>query len=315
MTQAPAAPKPKLNGVQPDDPKRPFPALTPAQRYHFDVFGYVIIPNLLTPDEVGSMKDALYRLRHDLRAAKSASSDVAKHRVREARFLVDQPHHVYMGSIEQVEPALTHYATHPYVVGACEEIMGGRGHIVETNAHINSKAPTWPTAADGGPAYSFHRGLSGAEGFHFKNGLYHANFVKLLTNLTDLGPDDGGTTVIAGSHKVDAGDEAIIKSAYDDRRLIHKVVAPAGSGLLFTEALMHATGQITSDKERMIIIAGYTTSYFPFMMNEWYDNTQGWAPGFLENLPPEHRSLFVSNGYIQRKAYYRQLSDPAETRE
>ena len=33
--------------------------------------------------------------------------------------------------------------------------------------------------------------------------LYHCTFVKTLTYLTDvLSPDDGGTTVIAGSHKL-----------------------------------------------------------------------------------------------------------------
>ena len=51
---------------------------------------------------------------------------------------------------------------------------------------------------------------------------------------------------------------------------------------------------------------------FPFKMNEWPDNEQGWAPGFLDNLPPEHKSLFVSNGYMQRKPYYRKLDDPAD---
>lgn len=305
--------KAKLNGAKPDDPKRPFPALTPAQRYHFDVYGYVIINDLLTADEVGSMKEALYRLRTDLRAAKAASNDPLKHRCREARFLNDSPSHVYMGSIAQYDPALTHYATHPRVVGVSEEVMGGRGHLVEVNAHINSKAPTWPTAPDGGPAFGFHRGLHNQEGIHTRHGLYHSNFVKVLTNLTDLGPDDGGTVVIAGSHKVDAGDEAIIQAAYQDRSHIHKIVAPAGSGVLFTEALIHATGRITSDKERVIIISGYSTSFFPFMMNEWSDNSQTWVPGFLENLPPEHRSLFVSSGYIQRRPYYRKLDDPAET--
>lgn len=303
--------KQKIGGAKPDDPKRLFPALTSAQRYHFDVFGYVVINDLLTPDEVGSMKEALYRLRQDLRAQKSASNDPQKHRVREARCLIDSPHHVYMGSIAQYDPALTHYATHPKVVGACEEVMGGRGHIVEINAHINSKAPSWPTTEDGGPAFGFHRGLFNQEGIHYKNGLYHSNFVKVLTNLTDLGPDDGGTTVIAGSHKIDAGDEAIIKAAYQDRSLIHKIVAPAGSGVLFTEALIHATGRITSDKERVIIISGYTTSMFPFILNEWPDNEQKWVPGFLENLPTEHKSLFQSSGYMQRKAYYRKLEEVA----
>ena len=43
--------------------------------------------------------------------------------------------------------------------------------------------------------YGFHRGINPAYA-HTSNGLYHFSFVKALTNLTDLGPDDGGTTVI-----------------------------------------------------------------------------------------------------------------------
>ena len=84
-----------------------------------------------------------------------------------------------------------------------EELLGGAGHILEINAHINTKAPSWPTAPDGtGPGFGFHRGLLPDEGNHTKHGLFHSSFVKILTNLTDLGPEDGGTVVIAGSHKI-----------------------------------------------------------------------------------------------------------------
>jgi ectoine hydroxylase-related dioxygenase (phytanoyl-CoA dioxygenase family) len=285
---------------------RPFPALTAAQRYHFDVFGYVIVPDVLSTVETASMKDALYRLRRDLRDAKQRGED----RVREARFMSDQPHHVYMNGIEQYDPALTRYVTHPKVVGMSEEIIGGKAHVVEVNAHINGRAPEWPTRPDGTPQFGFHRGLAGHEGTHTRNGLYHAEFVKVLTNLTDLGPDDGGTVVVAGSHKVDAGDKAIIEAAYDDRSLIHQVIAPAGSALLFTEALIHATGQIRSDNERVIIIAGYAVTRFPFSMNPWSDNSAVMHEDFLNSLHPEDRHLFVSKGYLQRNARYRKLEDP-----
>ena len=104
--------------------------------------------------------------------------------------------------------------------------------------------------------------------------------MKTLTNLTPLGPDDGGTTVIPGSHKVAVEDRQavsdpptpahpyptgcrlapsaqIIDAAYGDpERLIHTVVAPPGSTLLFGEALIHASGQIRSDRRRCIIIGG-----------------------------------------------------------
>lgn len=45
---------------------RPFPALTPAQRYHLDALGYVVVPNTLFSDEVEEIKAALHRLRGEL---------------------------------------------------------------------------------------------------------------------------------------------------------------------------------------------------------------------------------------------------------
>ena len=45
------------NGFQ-----RPFPALTPAQRYHLDVYGYVVVEKTLTENEVGTLREALQQL-------------------------------------------------------------------------------------------------------------------------------------------------------------------------------------------------------------------------------------------------------------
>ena len=36
--------------------------LTPAQRLHFDIYGFVLLENVLTSDEVARMKDALHRI-------------------------------------------------------------------------------------------------------------------------------------------------------------------------------------------------------------------------------------------------------------
>ena len=38
---------------------RPFPALTPAQRYHLDVYGYVVIENALSADEIDRLLEAV----------------------------------------------------------------------------------------------------------------------------------------------------------------------------------------------------------------------------------------------------------------
>jgi len=78
-----------------------------------------------------------------------------------------------------------------------------------------------------------------------------------LTNLTDLGPDDGGTRVIAGSHNLGCVEEDIVAAAREDLSLVHQVIAPAGSTLVFCETLLHSAGAVRSDRERVVIISGY----------------------------------------------------------
>ena len=72
--------------------------------------------------------------------------------------------------------------------------------ILEANSIINSKGHRRGTAAkDQEFMPGWHRGADIASSSHVQNALLHCSFVKTLTNLTPLGPADGGTLVIPGS--------------------------------------------------------------------------------------------------------------------
>ena len=282
---------------------RPFPPLTPAQRYHLDVYGYVVVENALCADEVERLKEALHRLFEELDALKDRGGDGP--RVRGCFLATDKPCHKFAVNIWEGDPAITAYATHPFMVSLAEELLGGEVRIVEMNAHINSRDPdnSWD-----GQLTGFHRGTDIPFAGHSQNGLFHCNFVKTLTNLTDLEPDDGGTAVIAGSHKIDVPAKDLIALAEEDRSLVHQVVAPAGSTLLFSETLMHATGPIRSEKERMIIITGYGATMFPY----WdYGEL---SPEFRERIPEQLKVLFDGKAYWGRGSRYRDLGTPADPR-
>lgn len=281
---------------------RPFPALTPEQRYFLDVFGYVVVPNTLTRSEVEETQEALQRLKRDLLAC----PDPDKARIRGAYLVINKPHHHFLASIVEVDSSIVSYIAHPRLVGMAEELMGSEARITEVNAHINSREPD--ARFDLPPQFEFHRGTDIPFGSHVVHGLYHCNFVKTLTNLTDLGPDDGGTVVIAGSHKVDAPDAESIACAYKDRSLIHQVVAPAGSTLLFSETLIHATGVIRSDRERVIIVCGYGPTLFPY----WDGGSL--STEFSKSIPEPLRNLFHGKAHWTRGPRYRKLNEPVDER-
>jgi len=287
---------------------RPFPALTSEQRLYLDLYGYVIIPNTLTPDEVGRTKEALHKLKRDLEGAIDPNNPTVAH-VRGAHFRGYSKNFQYIATMYEADQAITDYCCHPRLVGMAEELIGCEARIIETAGIINTRE------GDGGPsktAYGFHNGVDVAFGSHLKNGLYHCNFVKTLTNLTDLGPDDGGTVVIAGSHKIDLPNKPIIDAANLDPKMIHQMVAPAGSTLLFSETLIHATGHLRSDRERMIIICGYGPTMFP----DWgrADTVHHYpSPEFAARIPESLKHLFYGRAHWNRRPKYRVLEQPVDT--
>ncbi len=139
------------------------------------------------------------------------------------------------------------------------------------------------------------------------DGLFHCHFVKTLTNLTDLGPDDGGTMVIAGSHKLShLDDKDVIDAAGSDPRLIHTVVAPAGSTLLFFETTIHSSGIIRSDNDRVLVIGGYTPTMFQAFAG--YDP----EPAFADKAPTELQPLLSGSKRYGWERKSRKLTQPAE---
>ncbi|MBX3012887.1 MAG: phytanoyl-CoA dioxygenase family protein [Caldilineaceae bacterium] len=278
---------------------RPFPALTPAQRLHLDIYGYVIVENTLTADEVGSIKEALQKLKRDL----MATPDPANAVVRGARFSTYKPNHVHFAHIVEADPAILAYLTHPRMVAMAEEFVGGSVRLEESEAIINTRSPDFDPNAP--RRFGFHTGTRPDIGTYTENGLFHCNFVKALTTLTDLGPDDGGTVVVAGSHKIKAPQQQVIACAYEDPSLIHQFIAPAGSTLLFAESLIHATGQLRSDKERVIIIGGYT----PPMFRAWPGQEPSQA--FIDNLPEVYKPLIGATASWHWEQRYRTLDMPS----
>ena len=283
-----------------DSFNRPFPALTPAQRYHFDVFGYVVIESTLSADETSAVLDALQNLKREFEAIGDPTGAI----IRNCRVSGYSPNNMHFAHVLETDPAILDFVTNPRLVGMAEEVVGGVVRLSESEAIINSRDPGSYT--DPVPEYNFHFGTRPPHGTYTGKGLFHSNFVKTLTNLTELGPDDGGTVVIAGSHKIALPMADIVTCAYEDRSLIHQVVAPAGSTVLFTESLIHATGQIRSDRERTIIITGYTPPMFKA------DTGQEPSAEYLADLPEHIRDFLVGRQQWSWAPRFRSLKEPTE---
>ena len=160
----------------------------------------MVVHNTLDADECGTLLDALRALKEELL---ECSADPAPHihghgPGRGGSFirpgLRNAPQH-FLAHLIEADPAITAYATHPRLVAMCEEYIGGEARIVESNCFINT-GNELREGQNEGTAFvpSWHRGADLPFASHSVGGLSHCNFVKALTNLTELADtSDGGT--------------------------------------------------------------------------------------------------------------------------
>lgn len=251
--------------------------LSGSERFRFDHHGYVLLRGVLSPELVERLRAALRRLK--------AEPDPGSHRVYVNR---DDPHFWHVGNLPAVDSAFLEYAVHPKLLACVREVIGGDVRLEESEAIVNRRNPEVPVAAWTGRTclpIGFHTGARPDWGTWIEQGRFHCLFVKTLAFLTDVGPDDGGTAVVPGSHRSPWEQAELLEALHEDPTLAVQIEAKAGDVLLFPESLVHSSTEIRSDRERMIVVSGYT----PPFLREWPGNEI--APEFLQTLPPEIRPV------------------------
>ena len=126
--------------------------------------------------------------------------------------------------------------------------------------------------------------------FRFVNGEFRCGQVNILTALTDIGPGDGGTLVIPGSHKADFPHPQVV-GMYKRKELgivpegALEVHLNAGDSLLFVDAITHGATERTNPGERRAVIYRYGPS--------WGNTRHGfrYSQELLARLTPERRKI------------------------
>src|SRR5205085_10402425 len=141
-------------------------------RCDVDVYGCVLLENVLTPEEAARIKAALYRLK--------AEPDLEAKRVY-AHTRGD--HYQLFGHLVEYDPALLEYAVHPKLIPLVEELVGGTVRLEESEAIINRRDPNADLAAlfrrRTNPT-GFHTGTRPTWGAYVERDRFHCLFVKTL---------------------------------------------------------------------------------------------------------------------------------------
>ena len=100
--------------------------------------------------------------------------------------------------------------------------------------------------------------------FHFRDGKMRNGLVVVSWNLVDTGPGRGGFLCIPGSHKSNYAIPDEVMSAHDTSEVVVVPEVPAGSAVVFTEALSHGTAEWTVEEQRRSLLFNYVPSHMAY---------------------------------------------------
>jgi ectoine hydroxylase-related dioxygenase (phytanoyl-CoA dioxygenase family) len=210
--------------------------LTQRERFLFDVQGFFLVENALPRARLNEVLEAAIRLTGE-----------------SPNQFVNVPMAI------QHEEALLRLAAYEPMLRRIRRLVGPHPKLIDNDVAANPENAS---------ALGWHRGVE-PWGFHADSEGFNCLMAKIIYYLTDVGQDDGPTRVVPGSHK-----QRVPFSLPDDPLAdlpgTVEVHAPAGSALVFSEALLHAGSPNRSGKVRRVAIFNYGPSF----VEHW----QGYRP-------------------------------------
>jgi hypothetical protein len=199
------------------------------ERYLFDLQGYLVIPNALSAAEVTELNAIM-----DAKIAEGVPADAPTHRFYGGlldwgpayRRLIDNPR-VYTHLVELIDPHVR--LDHDYA----DIIRAGKGPI---GTRLHGGAVPQHSAF----FYRCHNG-------EMRNGL-----MVVAYNLKDVNPGDGGFGCVPGSHKSNFYFPDEWRELETLHPFVQAVTGPAGTAIIFTEALTHGTLPWRGDERRTL---------------------------------------------------------------
>ena len=268
----------------------PSRALTDMERYLFDLNGFIVIRNALSAEEVSECNAVLDTMQ------KGQPGQWHGH-VHGHNF-TGSHEGLNLQQIYEAGPAFERLIDHPswiekvtHFIGTDEPNFDGNHgplFIDENFANIREK----------GQAIGLHSGgdkrVTRCQ-FRYHDGRFHCGQVNILMAFNDIGPGDGATMVIPGSHKSNIAHpeygSAMMKegqgTSVDGITGAIEVHMQAGDALCFVDAIMHGSAARTNDGQRRIAVYRYGPSWGFF--RHPYRPSQG----LLDRLNPRQQQIVM----------------------
>jgi hypothetical protein len=229
------------------------------EKYEFDRLGYLVIPNLLTAEEVKPLAAAVDELEaHALDHVTQPPRKLDPWGFKMEYHRSDRGYHTWgekaHGKTLMIEdfwnatPAFDFLINHAKTMAYIGAVLQGRATI--NNSEIRIRYPGNATGAHmGGPISHKYR-------YAFTKGEIDCMMVRMVYFLHDVGPDEGVFSVVPGTHKSNYTTPYPQKSPDEEPGMIGLPVK-AGDAIFFTENTRHGGLVNRSEKTRKSLHIGY----------------------------------------------------------
>ena len=234
------------------------------ERYLFDVRGYLVIEDVLSPEEVAELN----------RVMDSQDLPPPQDDTMSARF----------GGFLEWDKTFCDLLDHERIMPYLKTMLGD-GFRLDHYYGIYMRAGTEQLRLHGGATP-----YDPPEYYHFREGEMYNGLSVVSWNLTATGPASGGFCAVSGSHKANFRCPDSIRTAHDSHEAVVVPEAPAGSVVIFTESLTHGTALWTAGYQRRSLLYKYSPGQ------------QSWSAKYTQ--PPQSVDLTARQRLLFEKPYF-----------
>ena len=205
------------------------------EKYLFDLQGFITVPNAVPADQLAVLNAIL-----DEHIEAECQPDMRTHRFSE-NLSWGKP---YTDLIDN--PRVT-----PYLDAIIGEEKWRLDHVYLDLIRAG-KGPIGTRLHGGGSPFR------SSQYYRFEDGEMRNGLSVVAYNLADVGPMDGGFGCVPGSHKSNYAFPNDWREMEELNPIVQRITGPAGTAIIFTEALTHGTLPWTADHERRTLFLKYS---------------------------------------------------------
>jgi len=218
--------------------------MTEQEAYLFDLQGYLVVKDALSASQVADL---------------NAIAD----RQIQAQGVQERSTHRFMNLLSWGSP-YRDLIDPPSILPYLELLLGANVRLDHVYLDLIRRGPSpiGSTLHGGGEPFD------PCQFYRFQNGRMHCGLTVVAYHLRDVGPDDGGFACVPGSHKSNfsfPSDWADLSQRVPS--VVRRVTGPAGTAIIFTEALTHGALPWAGADERRTVFYKYSPGAISWSAN------------------------------------------------